>query len=167
MSGFTGQDELVAVFLIVVPIAAGVSLTAWAGGAARRHKLSPPLVRLIRIGITAVWVSMVVAGLAYIFGAPGIFSTLTVSAVGGIALTLALQTTLQNLIAGFLLVREGSLRLGDTVSISGIKGRVVALGLITVVLRLDDGSLAFVSNSNLLSGPLVNSTASHRLDGEY
>lgn len=110
---------------------------------------------------------MVGAGLSATLGSISFLSTLTFSAIAGVAVTLALQTTLQNLVAGLLLLQHRFLRLGDEVQFSGLKGSVVGFGLVTTVLKLSDGNLAFVSNANLLSGPLVNFTAAQRLTGEY
>jgi len=161
------QFALEVVFLIVVPIVAGPILTKWAGNREKRLGGSPARVRGIRIVITVAWVSLVGLGLSLTLGPISFLSTLTFSAIAGIAVTLALQTTLQNLVAGIILLQHRSVRVGDVVQFSGVKGTVVSFGLVTTVIKLDDGTLAFVSNSNLLSGPLVNFTAGKRLSGEY
>ncbi|HEV2165432.1 MAG TPA: mechanosensitive ion channel domain-containing protein [Thermoplasmata archaeon] len=152
---------------MLIPAAVGIALSGAVGRLARRRQISPLAIRGARILITIVWVSFVAVGLSLAFGSFSFLSTLTVSAIAGIAVTLALQTTLQNLIAGFLLVRRRFLRYGDVVQISGVKGTVVSIGLVTSVVRTTDGTLAFISNSNLLAGPLLNYTASERLGGEY
>jgi small-conductance mechanosensitive channel len=132
----------------------------------RKRGAQPGLVRGARVFV------MVIAGLLAVvvffaaFGPIGAISSLTLSAVIGLAATLALQTTISNILAGFVLLQDRLLRLHDTVQISGIKGQVVQIGLVTTWLKLDDGSVAVISNSNLLSGPLVNRTAADRLKGE-
>ena len=102
-----------------------------------------------------------------VFGSVSTVSGLTFSAILTLAATLALQTTIGNVIAGFILLRNRVLRIDDRIAIGGVSGRVVQLGLVTVWLRLEDGSLVSVSNSNLLSGPLVNRSAGDRLQGEF
>lgn len=154
-------------FLIVLPIVVGIPLTKWAGDSAKRRGSSPMLVRTLRIVITVVWVAIVIVGVSLAFAPFSLLSGLTVSAIAAIAVTLALQTTLQNLISGFLLLRGRFIRLGDVIQVSGVKGSVVSIGLIEVVLKLEGGALAVISNSNLLSGPMVNYTAPARLAGEY
>lgn len=163
------QQELLlqVVFLLAVPAVVGPLASKWAGDAAKRKGATPARVRGIHISITVVWVAVLFVGLSTTLGRVSFLSTLTFSAIAGIGVTLALQTTLQNLVSGVILLQRGFLRVGDTVQFSGLKGRVVSFGLVTTVLRLDDGSLAFVSNSNLLSGPLLNATAASRLKGEY
>ncbi|MCI4321645.1 MAG: mechanosensitive ion channel family protein [Thermoplasmata archaeon] len=155
------------VFFVLVPAVAGILVTQWAGDAAKKRHWPPHLVQATRVLLTVVWVSVVIAGVSVSVGPVNPLSTLTVSAVAGIGATLALQTVLQNVVAGYVLLRRRFLRLGDDVTIGSVHGRVAIVGLVTTVLRLEDGSLALVSNSNLLSGPLVNRTAGQRLAGEY
>lgn len=155
------------VFLILLPIAVGIPLTKWAGDAAKRRGSSPLVVRTLRIVITVVWVVIALVGVSVAFAPFNPLSGLTVSAVGAIVVSLALQTTLQNMIAGVFLLRGRFLRLGDVVQFSGVKGTVVSIGLIEVVLKLDGGALVLVSNSNLIGGPMINFTAPVRLAGEY
>lgn len=157
----------VLLFLVLVPALAGSGLTKWAGDRFKRQGRSPPAVRALRIVISVIWISIAVWGLVLAFGPFSFFSTLTVSAVASIAITLSLQTTIQNVISGFMLLRGRFLRVGDVIQFSGVKGQVVSIGAITVVIKAQDGSLASVSNSNLLSGPFTNFTATTRLAGEY
>ncbi len=154
-------------FLVVLPAVAGILLSEWAGNFAKKHGWPPLRVRSLRVVITVVWVGIVIVGIAATVSSYSFLSALTVSAVAGIAVTLALQTTLQNIIAGFILIRRHFLRLGDSVQFSGVKGTIVSMGMIDVVIRTDTGALAMVSNANLLSGPLINFTATTRLAGEY
>jgi small-conductance mechanosensitive channel len=96
-----------------------------------------------------------------------VVSGLTFSAIIGLAATLALQTTLGNIVAGFILLQDRTLRMNDVITVGSITGRVVRIGLVTVWLRLDDGNVASMSNSTLLSGPMINRSAKDRLKGEY
>jgi small conductance mechanosensitive channel len=133
----------------------------------RRAGAPPHAVRGAKVAISAVAFALAAAIILLSLGSINTVSGLTFSAIVGLAGTLALQTTLQNMIAGFVLLRNRMLRLGDIIVISGITGMVVQVGLLTVWLRLEDGSVAFVSNSTLLSGPLLNRSAGNRLQGEY
>ena len=153
--------------LVALPIVVGPLVTRWAGNSAKRHGWPPTGVRTLRVVLTIVWIAVAIAGTAATLGSFSFLSALTLSAVAGIALTLALQTTLQNLLAGFILIRQRFLHMGDVIQFSGVKGTVVGIGLVEVVLRTESGALAMVSNSNLLAGPMVNFTAATRLSGEY
>lgn len=153
--------------LIVAPVLVGPFLSTWAGNRAKRRGASPAVVRGLHSLIALAWVGVAAYGVSLAFGPIPFLSTLTATAVLGIAVTLALQTTLQNIVAGFLLQRRGFLRPSDDVQFAGVSGRIASIGLVTTVLKLPDGTLAFVSNSNLLSGPVTNRSASARLAGEY
>jgi len=133
----------------------------------RQHHAPPAAVRWARLGISLIGLLLAGAVLFIAFGPLTVASGLTLSAVVGLAATLALQTMIGNVISGFILLRDRVLRLNDRISVGGVTGTVVRLGLVTTWLRLDDGSLASVSNSNLLSGPLVNRSTGDRLKGEY
>jgi len=162
-------DDLVldVVCVILVPMVVGPLLSKWAGDREKRLGANPAKVRGVRILITVAWVSLVAVGISITLGPISFLSTLTFSAIAGIAVTLALQTTLQNFVAGIILLQHRFLRVGDVVQFSGTKGTVVSFGLVTTVIKQEDGTLVFVSNSNLLSGPMINRTAGTRLSGEY
>jgi small conductance mechanosensitive channel len=158
--------------LVPIGVAAAVAIGGFflsrAAAAWLRHRGAPPYgVRAVRIVLSVVGLVLAAAVLFVAFGPIGIASGLTVSALVGLAVTLALQTTLQNILAGFILLNHRLLRLQDTITIGGVTGRVVEIGLVSTLLALDDGSFAQVSNSNLLAGPMVNRTASARLKGEF
>jgi small conductance mechanosensitive channel len=133
----------------------------------RQRGAQPHQVRGARFAIYAVALLLSAAIFFVAFGPIGVVSSLTFSAILGLAATLALQTTISNVIAGFILLQGRMLRVHDNVQISGIKGQVAQIGLVTTWLHLEDGTVASVSNSTLLGGPLINRTAGDRLKGEY
>ena len=147
--------------------AGGYALSRRAATSLRVRGAPATAVRWARIVVSLTGFLLAGTVLFVVFGPLTLASGLTLSAVVGLAATLALQTTISNLIAGFILLRDRVLRLNDRIMIGGVSGTVVRLGLVTTWLRLDDGSLASVSNSNLLAGPLVNRSTGDRLKGEY
>jgi small-conductance mechanosensitive channel len=154
-------------FLIALPAGVGIPLTQWIGTYLHKRGAIPHAVHAARVVVSFVWISIVLVGIWVAFGPFSFLSALTFSAIVGVAVSLALQTTLQNIIAGFLLLRHGFLHLDDKVQFSGIKGTIANIGIVSVIIKLEDGSLATVSNSNLLSGPLINFSATTRFVGEY
>ncbi len=114
-----------------------------------------------------IWVLMAVAAAAAFASLTGIsseFTTLTISGIAGLGVTLALQTTLSNIIAGILMLQDGVLRLGDDIEFGSVRGEVVKLSLRTTWLKRQDGTITVIGNSNLASGPIVNYTARARLE---
>jgi small conductance mechanosensitive channel len=94
------------------------------------------------------------------------FQALTVTGLAGLTISLALQTTLSNIIAGVLLFSDKTLRLNDVISYGGIKGTIVRVGLRLTLIRTQEGNIAIIGNSTLMSGPFINYSAEERLVGK-
>jgi small-conductance mechanosensitive channel len=159
--------EIEAAIAVAAILGIGFFVARRAATRLRDRGAPPTSVRGARVAITVVAFAAAGATAFTLIGPISVISGLTFSALVGLAATLALQTTLANIIAGFILLQNRMLRVNDTITVSGITGRVVQIGLVTVWLRLDDGNVASVSNSNLLAGPVVNRSARDRLKGEY
>jgi small-conductance mechanosensitive channel len=132
--------------------------------AARRAKISNPTIRSIREVITALWVVISFAWIFQILGLTSLITSLTVSGIIGLAISLGLQTTLSNIIAGIFLLQDNALHTDDAISIGGITGKVVKLGLRNTWLKTEKGDIVIISNSSLSAGPLTNYTAKERLN---
>jgi len=122
------------------------------------------LARSIREGFTLIWITLAGVGILSLAGVASEFSFLTISGIVGLAVSLALQNTLSNIISGVLLLSDGVLRLDDSVEYSGVKGVVVKIGLRATWVKTDLGDIAVISNNYLVNGPLVNHTATQRLE---
>lgn len=122
------------------------------------------LARSIREGFTLLWVTLAGVGILSLIGIASEFSFLTISGIVGLTVSLALQNTLSNIISGVLLLSDGVLRLDDSVEYSGVKGVVVKIGLRATWVKTERGDIAVISNNYLVNGPLVNHTATQRLE---
>jgi small-conductance mechanosensitive channel len=129
--------------------------------------VGPTVLRDIREGMRIIALVIIVSGIVSLTGLASEFTALTISGIGGLALSLALQTTLTNFISGILLIRDGVIRLGDSIEYSGVKGTVVRVALRNAWIVQEDGSIAVVSNASLSSGPLINHSATERLKKKY
>jgi small conductance mechanosensitive channel len=127
----------------------------------------PLTVRGVRTIIPLAALALAAAVLFSVFGPVTVVSGLTLSAVGGLAITLALQATIANVLAGYTVLRDRPLRLNQVLQIQGVRGRLVPVRLVTTWLRLEDGSVATMSHSRLLGGPSINRCAGEALIGEY
>ncbi len=67
---------------------------------AKRAGASAELIRNVREGLSFLWVVFVVGWLVIVTGLGSIFSFLTLSGIVGLAISLALQNTLSNIISG-------------------------------------------------------------------
>ena len=129
---------------------------------AKRSGASPLLIRTVRRTLRILWIALAAAGVVDIAGFSQ-FSLITFSGIAGLAVSLALQNTLSNVISGILMMSDGILRLHDEVEYGGVKGEVVKIGLRATWVRNAAGDIAIISNNYLANGPLVNHTASQRL----
>ncbi|MDA4112859.1 MAG: mechanosensitive ion channel family protein [Thaumarchaeota archaeon] len=84
-----------------------------------------------------------------------------------VALSLALQTTLANIISGILKLSDGAIHAGDVIEYGGAKGRVVRIALRNTWIKTESGSIAVVSNTSLSNGSLINHSAVRRLSKKY
>ncbi len=130
---------------------------------ASKAGVAPAIVRDIREGLSVLMVAAAITGIARFTGLTSEFTTLTISGVAGLAMSLALQTTLSNIISGLLMFHDNVLRLGDEIEYSGIKGKVVKMGFRSTWVQAADGAIVVISNTSLASGPLTNRTAKTRL----
>ena len=128
-----------------------------------RAGFSQSQVRSIRDGFRIIWIILAIAGIVRVTGLTSEFTALTISGITGLAITLALQTTLQNMISGVLLFYDNTLRLHDIVEFSGVKGEIIKVSLRSTQIRVENGDIAIVSNTSISNGPRINHTAVKRL----
>jgi MscS family membrane protein len=80
--------------------------------------------------------------------------------IGGLAIALAAQDTLGNLLASFIIFLDKPFKAGDTVSFDTITGTIEKVGFRSTKVRTLDKSLLTVPNKSLTDGPLNNITES-------
>jgi small-conductance mechanosensitive channel len=114
--------------------------------------LAPLVQRLLSI---LVWLIGAILVLDH-FG-QNVGSVVAALGVTSLAIGLAAQQTLGNIIAGFVLAADHPFRLGDRVKLpSGESGEVLEIGMRATQIRLSDGSLLIVPNADLVTSRLVN-----------
>lgn len=109
-------------------------------------------------------VSRVLQLIIYAIGALAILATLDIDVssvvislgAASIAVSFALSTLINNLVAGFLIQADGSVRVGDNVAFGGINGRVVRMRTRAMMVVMEDGAIVFVPNAYFMSNPIVN-----------
>jgi len=83
-------------------------------------------------------------------------SIIAVLGAAGLAIGLALQGTLSNIAAGFMLLILRPFKVGDYVDCAGHAGSVIEIGLFVTQLRTADGLAVTMPNSNVFSGTITN-----------
>jgi small conductance mechanosensitive channel len=149
---------LAAILLLLV----GLWLAGFAERAATRlmertgrvdHTLTVALSGIIRYALIIV---VIVA----VLGQLGIQTTSILAALGaaGLAIGLALQGTLSNVAAGFMLLWLRPFKVGDQIDAQGISGIVQRIGFFSTELHSWDGVFQFVPNSELWNKRVTNFT---------
>ena len=115
-----------------------------------RTKRGQTLGRLIQKTLTVV--VTIVAGLIVLqeFGFP-IGPAVTGLGVVGVALGFGAQTLIRDIIAGFFMIAEDQVRVGDSAVVNGQGGLVEEVNLRTIVLRDEQGTVHVFANGEVKS----------------
>jgi small-conductance mechanosensitive channel len=97
-------------------------------------------------------------GVMYVLGQFGVKLNALLGAAGiaGIAVGFAAQTSVSNIISGFFVLTEKSLKIGDAISVDGITGIVYSIELLSVKLKTYDGQMVRVPNETIIKSNLIN-----------
>lgn len=129
----------------------------------KRAGIKDSALAVVRDLIRAIWVILAVVAVAFFTNLASDLTLIAVSTVGGLIVSLALQATLSNVIAGLFMLEDGTLRVGDEITYSGTHGKVIRMTLRSSWIMTDKGTIVVVSNSNLMGGPLAIQSATPRL----
>jgi small-conductance mechanosensitive channel len=127
-------------------------LRATPEGATRYRVLRRSIVAVI-VGVGVLSALLVIPQVRAVAG-----SLLASSAVIGLIVGFAAQSTLSNFVAGILIAFTQPLRIGDQVTVLGQTGRVEEVGLTYTTIRTADGARVFIPNNRLASDTITNAT---------
>ena len=144
---------VLAVAIVAMRVVRGI-----ADRAVRRAGADPQIEALIHNVLVAVGV---VVALGAALNAEGLDLTifLTIGGLSTLAIGLAFQDLLRNILAGIFLLVERPFRIGDIVTIDDLTGSVATIELRTTCLRLADGKLAVIPNLDAFNTTVVNLSA--------
>jgi MscS family membrane protein len=147
-----------AIIALVITILACVWLLILANGWAERYVLerlrsrawsgSESLLRLTRRAIDGL---ILFAGLLFTLYHFGVNPTAALAGlgVGGIAVALAAQKTLENVVGGISLILDQAVRVGDALKVGEIQGSVEDVGLRSTRIRTLDRTLVSIPNGQV------------------
>jgi small conductance mechanosensitive channel len=123
----------------------------------RRSKADRQVRTLVRNLITVTTYVVAVIAALVVYGV-NVAVILTAAGVGTVAIGLAFQDLLRNVLAGIWLLLEQPFRLGDTITVLDQTGAVQNITLRTTTLRTGIGELAILPNLTVFTGIVINTT---------
>ncbi len=147
-----------ALVVVALVIVGGRLLRGAVNGALERAAADRQVRNLIHNLLTmATLVLALLGGLSSL----GLEFSVLVTSLGltGLAVGLALQDLLRNILAGIFLLIERPFRIGDVITVGDLSGTVETIELRTTGLRTADGRLAVMPNLNAFNGNVINSSA--------
>jgi small-conductance mechanosensitive channel len=155
--GVAVQDVFQGVLVFAVVIAVGRLLRRITLRAVGRTPADAQVRTLVNNVFTILTLTVaILAGLTA--GGLSISVLLTVAGLGSLAIGLAFQDLLRNVLAGIFLLIERPFRIGDWITVGDQSGSVQTIQLRTTALRTADGRLAILPNLTAFTGTVVNST---------
>jgi small conductance mechanosensitive channel len=108
-----------------------------------------------------IYVALMAFVILAALGQIGIQTTSFIAILGaaGLAIGLALQGSLANFAAGFLLIMFRPFKVGDFIEGAGVSGIVEEIQIFTTTMRTGDNKTVIVPNSKLLGDNIVNYSA--------
>lgn len=74
----------------------------------------------------------------------------------GFAVSFAFQDVLKNLVAGIIILVQHPFNVGESVSLDGFEGTVVAISTRSTEIQCFDGRLVLIPNGNSIGNPIIN-----------
>ncbi|MGD8352744.1 MAG: mechanosensitive ion channel [Pseudomonadota bacterium] len=123
---------------------------------------------LVKFGTNILYTILVIFVVTAALNNLGIQTTSIIAVLGaaGLAVGLALQSSLSNFAAGVMILIFHPFRVGDFIDGGGVMGSVEELGIFVTHLKTPDNKSIFVPNGNLAGNNLTNFTrnATRRMD---
>jgi small-conductance mechanosensitive channel len=153
---YSSLFDAVTAVVVLVAITSIINLAIqWYIGSGTDKKSQLSMFR--KLSILIVWL----IGAVQILSMMGVKVTALIASLGvaGLAVGLALQDTIANLFAGFYLVVDRTVRLGDYIKLdSGQEGFVETVGWRNTQVRLGSNNLALIPNAKLIQSVITNMT---------
>jgi len=160
-------QELLAVYGLKVIAALAILffgriVAGWMRGIAERMmtkgKTDPMIIGFVG---SIIYVGLMVFVVLAALGQVGIQTTSFIAILGaaGLAIGLALQGSLANFAAGFLLIMFRPFKVGDFIEGAGISGAVESIQIFTTTLKTPDNKMVIVPNAKLMNDNITNYSA--------
>ena len=146
-----------AIILLIIGIIISKLVVKLMGKALDKSKLDLTINHFIKSMVKIVLYVLLVTVVLTLLGVPTT-SIITVIGTAGVAISLALQSSLSNLAGGFLILIAKPFRVGSYISVSGVEGTVESINILYTKLRTLDNKAIFIPNGSASNAVLINMT---------
>jgi MscS family membrane protein len=129
---------------IIGALESAVPLSGWAAERAEMKAIAPLVGRIARVIAFALGAIAVVAQFGY-----SVATLIAGLGIGGIAIALASQKTLEHVFGSVAIGLDQPIRVGDWIKVSGVEGAVEQIGLRSTRIRTIERSLISIPNGQL------------------
>lgn len=153
-----GLKVIAAVVVFVVGRWIAKMLTTFAEKLMNKRQVDPTIVSFVG---NLVYIALLVFVVLAALGQLGIQTTSFIAVIGaaGLAIGLALQGSLSNFAAGFLMIIFRPFKVGDYIEGAGVAGTVEAIQIFTTQLLTPDNKTIIIPNASLTAGNITNYSA--------
>jgi small conductance mechanosensitive channel len=153
----SGISAVTALLILIFGIWASKILQNTTRRVMTKREIEPTLVKF---GTNILYAVLVVFVVTAALNNLGIQTTSIIAVLGaaGLAIGLALQSSLSNFAAGVMILIFHPFRVGDFIDGGGVMGSVEELGIFSTHLKTPDNKSIFVPNGNLAGNNLTNFT---------
>jgi small conductance mechanosensitive channel len=164
---FSKVWELLTIYGLKVIAAIGVfiigrwiakMLTSLSEKVMSKRQVDPTIVSFVA---NLIYIALLVFVVLAALGQLGIQTTSFIAVIGaaGLAIGLALQGSLSNFAAGFLMIIFRPFKVGDFIEGAGVAGTVEAIQIFTTQLLTPDNKTVIIPNASLTAGNITNYSA--------
>ncbi len=132
-----------------------VQIVARLVGRFTRKRLSPQSAMLLRKGIVYTGMAVIAVNILSRMGV-NLAALLGAAGIVGIAVGIASQTSMSNLISGIFLISEKPFTVGDLIKVGDTTGVVLSVDLLSVKIRRFNNEFVRIPNEKIISSELVN-----------
>jgi len=130
-------------------------LTKFAENVMNKRQVDPAIVSF---AANMTYITLLVFVVLAALGQLGIQTTSFIAVIGaaGLAIGLALQGSLSNFAAGFLMIIFRPFKVGDYIEGAGVAGTVEAIQIFTTQIQTPDNKTVIIPNASLTAGNITN-----------
>jgi len=153
-----GLKVVAAIAVFIVGRWIAKALTTFSEKMMNKRQVDPTIVSFVA---NLVYIALLVFVVLAALGQLGIQTTSFIAVIGaaGLAIGLALQGSLANFAAGFLMIIFRPFKVGDYIEGAGVAGTVEAIQIFTTQLLTPDNKTIIIPNAGLTAGNITNYSA--------